>query len=159
QPGLLANRLYELVRPVRLQRAGRIVEKDAGRTEVWKLACLLDEHVRLPCVAGAVDEPGVELTAGRGDRLGCLTQVRDVVQRVVQTEDLDAVLGRRRDETAHEIGPDGPRADEKATAQRQSQRRLRPGLERADPLPGALHSAPHGAVEHAAPRNLQACEA
>ena len=48
QPGLLANRLDELVRPVRLQRAGRIVEKDAGRTEVWKLACLLDEHVRLP---------------------------------------------------------------------------------------------------------------
>ena len=110
-------------------------------------------------MAGAVDEPGVELTAGRGDRLGCLAQVRDVVQRVVQTENLDAVLGRRRDETAHEIGPDGPRADEEATAQRQSQRRLRPGLERADPLPRALHSAPHGAVEHAAPRNLQACEA
>jgi len=31
---LLANRFDELVRAVRLQRTGRIVEKDAGRTEV-----------------------------------------------------------------------------------------------------------------------------
>ena len=101
----------------------------------------------------------MELLAGAGDRLARLAQVGDVVQRVVQPEDVDAVLGRRGDEAPHEVGADRPRADEEAAAEREPERRRRARLERADPLPGALDAAPHGRVEDAAARDLEAGEA
>ena len=120
---------------------------------------LLDELVHRARVAGAVDEPGVELLAGVDDRLTGVAQVRDVVQRVVQAEDVDAVLGRRRDEAAHEVDPDRARADEEAAAQRQPERRRRPGLQRADALPRALDAPPDRGVEDAAARDLEAGKA
>ena len=55
--------------------------------------------------------------------------------------------------------PTGPRADEEAAAQRQSERCRRPGLERANALPRALDASPHRRVEHAAARDLEAGEA
>ena len=83
----------------------------------------------------------------------------DVVQRVVEPEDVDAALGGGRDEAADEVAADGPRADEEAAAQRQRERRLRPRLQRADPLPRALDAAPDGGVEDAAARDLEVREA
>ena len=77
----------------------------------------------------------------------------------METEDLDAVLGGGGDETADEVGPDRPGADEEAAAESEAERSLRARLQRADPLPRALDAAPDGAVEHAAARNLEACEA
>ena len=133
------------LRALRLQRAGRVVEEHARGAELGQLARLLDERLRLARVAGAVDEAGVELAAGGGDRLAGLAQVRDVVQRVVQAEDVDPALGRGGDEAAHEVAADRPRADEEAAAQRHRERRLRARLERADPLPRALDAAAHGA--------------
>ena len=84
-----------------------------------------------------------------------LAEVRDVVERVVQTEDVDPVLGGGRDEAAHEVGADGARADEEAAAQRQPERRRRARLQRADPLPRALDAAADGRVEDAAAGDLQ----
>src|SRR5207244_11414048 len=107
---------------------------------------------------GAVDEAGVELAAGRGDRLPRLAQVLDVVQRVVQAEDVDAVFRCARDEPPREIASDRPRADEEAAAERHAERRLRPRLERPDPLPGALDPAAHRAVEDASAGNLERSE-
>ena len=91
--------------------------------------------------ARAVDEAGVELALGGGDRLARLAQIRDVVQRVVQAKDVDAALGRGSDEAADEVAADRPGADEEAAAQRERERRLRPRPERADPLPRALDPA------------------
>ena len=62
--------------------------------EIRQLLRLLDELLGTRRCTGAVDEAGIELPTGGRDRLAGLAQVRDVVQRVVQTEDLDAVLGR-----------------------------------------------------------------
>ena len=72
-----------------------------------QLPRLLDERVHRARVARAVDEPGVELLAGVDDRLAGLAQVRDVVERVVQAEDVDPVLGRGGDEAADEVPPTG----------------------------------------------------
>ena len=80
----------------------------ARRVQLRQLARLLDERVRGPLATRAVDETGMELLARGDDRLAGLAQVGDVVERVVEPEDVDPVLGRGGDETADEIGSDGP---------------------------------------------------
>ena len=114
EPRRLVQLVHELVRAVRLQRARRVVKEHPRGTELRQLAGLPDERLGLAGETGAVDEPGLERAAGGGDRLGGLLQVRDVVERVVEAEDVDPVLGRARDEAAHEVAVDGPRADEEA---------------------------------------------
>src|SRR2546423_15153045 len=89
-----------------LERPGRVVQDDARGTEVGQLPRVLHELVRLARLARTVDEPGVELAARGLDRLGPLAEVLDVVQRVVQPDDVDPVLGRGSHEAA-----DGPAAD------------------------------------------------
>ena len=125
RPARLGERADELLRPVRLQRAGRVVEEHAHGAELGQQPRPLDQRVDLARAARAVDEAGLEVAAGGDDRLGGLAQVRDVVERVVQAEDVDAVLGRRRDEAAREVGVDRPRADEEAAAEREPERRRR----------------------------------
>ena len=134
------------------------MDDDPRGAELRELARLLDERVHLARDAGAVDEPGLELALGRRDRLGRLAEVRDVVQRVVQPEDVDPVLGRGRDEPPGELAVDGPGADEEAPAEREPERGLDPRLDRPDPLPGALHAAPDRAVEDAAAGDLEVGE-
>ena len=158
EPAGLADPLDELGRSVRAERPCGVVDDDPRGAELGELARLLDERVHLARDARAVDEPRLELALGRGDRLGRLAEVRDVVQRVVQPEDVDAVLGRRRDEPAGELAVDGPRADEEAPAQREPERRLDPRLDRPDPLPRALHAAADRAVEDAAAGDLEVGE-
>ena len=80
------------MRTVRLQGAGRIVEEHPRSAEIRQLARLLDEGLGLAGRPGAVDESGFELGAGIRDRLRRLTEVRDVIQWIVETEDVDAVL-------------------------------------------------------------------
>ena len=144
---------------MRLEPATRVVHERPGRTDVRQLLRLLDELVHRGRVAGAVDEAGVELLARIDDRLAGLPQVRDVVERVVEPEDVDPVLGRRGDEPAHEVGADRAGADEETAAERDPERRRRPRLQRADPLPGALDAAADGRVEDAAAGHLQHGEA
>ena len=155
QPARLADALDQLGCAVRAERAGRVVDDDARSAELGQLARLLDERVDLARDARAVDEPRLELALRLGDRLGGLAQVRDVVERVVQPEDVDPVLRRRGDEPPRELAADRPRADEEAAAQRQPERRLDARLDRADALPRALDAAPDGAVEDAAARDLE----
>ena len=113
---------HQLGRAVRGERAGRVVDDDARRAELGQLARLLDERVRLPGPARAVHEPGVERPTGARDRRARLAEVRDVVQRVVQPEDLDAVLGGARHEATDDVSADRPRADQEPSAQRDPQR-------------------------------------
>ena len=159
EPGRVAERADELLDAVRVERARRIVQQHARGADLREPLAALDQRLELAGVAGAVDEAGVELAAGVGDRLARLDEVRDVVERVVEPEDVDAVLGRGRDETADEVAADRPRADEEAAAERERQRGLDRRLERADPLPRALDAAAHGRVEHAAARDLEIGEA
>ena len=110
-----------------LEPAARIVHERTGCLDVGQLLRLLDELVHRARVAGAVHEPGVELLARVDDRLTGVAEVRDVVERVVQAEDVDAVLGGRGDEPAHEVRSHRARADEEAAAQRQPERRASSG--------------------------------
>src|SRR5581483_5961070 len=119
----------------------------------------LDQRLDLPGPPRAVDEPGLEVAVRRDDRLGGLAKVRDVVERVVEPEDVDTVLGCGRDEPACEVGVYGARADEEAPAESEAERRLDTRLERADPLPRALDAALDGRVEAAAARDLEIREA
>ena len=155
RPLSFGERRHELVRPRSLEGPGRVVEEDARGAEVGKLLGLLEHLLRLAALPRAVDEARVELAVGRGDRLARLAQVLDVVQRVVQAEDVDAALRRARDEPAREITSDRTRADEKAAAQRHSERGLRPCLEGPNPLPGALDPAPYCAIEDPAAGHLE----
>ena len=155
----LPDALDELLGEVRQQRVGRVVDDHAGRAERGNLLRPLDERVDLAGAAGAVDEADVELLARRDDRLAGLDQVRDVVERVVEPEDVDPVVGRAGDEPAHDVGGDRARADEEATAQGEAERCRRARVDRADPLPGALDGAAHGRVEDAAARDLEVREA
>ena len=159
EPGRLLDAADQLAGLVRLESATRIVDERARRFDLRQLARLLDELVDRALVSGAVDEAGVELLAGRHDRFARLVQVGDVVERVVQAEDVDPVLGGRGDETADEVGADGARADEETAAERQPEWRRRPRLQRPDPLPGALDAAADGRVEDAAARDLEQREA
>src|SRR5207247_337861 len=147
-----------LVGAIRLEGARGVVQEHSGCAEVRKLLGLLDELFRLSAPAGTVDQSRIELPVGRRDRLACLTQVRDVVERILEAEDVDPALGRARDETAREVAAHGTRADEEAAAQSHSERSLRPRLERANPLPRALDAAAHGGVEHASAGDLEVRE-
>src|SRR6202008_4768716 len=104
-------------------------------------------------------EAGLEVPVRRDDRLGGLAQVGDVVERVVEPEHVDAVGGGGGHEATGEGGVDGPRADEEAAAERETERRLDARLERADPFPRALDAALDGGVEAAAARDLEIREA
>ncbi len=79
----LADAADQLLRAVRDEGAGRVVDDDARGAELGELARLLDERVGLPRAAGAVDEARVERAARARDRGAGLAQVRDVVQRVM----------------------------------------------------------------------------
>jgi hypothetical protein len=100
----------------------------------------------------------MERASGARDRRACLAKVRHVVERIVEAEDVDAVLGCTGDEAADDVGADRPRADEEPPAERDAERRRDPPLDRADALPGALDAAPNGGVEHAASRDLETRE-
>ena len=110
---------------MRLECAGRIVEKHARRAELGELLRLVHELL-LAFGAGAVDEARLELPVCGHDRLARLAEVRDVVQRVLEPEDVDSALGCACDEPPRKIAAHGPRADEEAAAKRHSQRCLRP---------------------------------
>ena len=103
KPARLLDPGDELLRLVREERARRVVDDDPRGAELGKLARLLDEHVGLARAARAVHEPGVERAPGARDRRACLAQVRDVVERIVEPEDVDAVLGRARDEAPDDV--------------------------------------------------------
>jgi hypothetical protein len=155
QPARLAQLPHELPGAVRLERARRVVEEHARGAEARQARRLLDERLGLPGDPGAVDEPGLELAPGGGDRLGGPAQVLDVVERVVEAEDVDPVRGGGGDEAADDVRVHRPRADEEAAAQRERQGRRRPRPDRADALPRALETAAHGRVEAAAARDLE----
>ena len=159
QSARVGERVHELLRGVRLQRAGRVVEQYAHRAELGQHLRALDQRLDLAGAAGAVDEPGLEVAVRSDDRLGGLAQVRDVVERVVEAEDVDAVRRSGRDEAAGEVGVDGPRSDEEPAAEREPERRLDARLERADPLPRALDAALDRRVEAPAARHLEIREA
>jgi hypothetical protein len=144
---------------VRLERAGGVVQEHACGAELRQGLRALDERLRLPFVPRAEDEAGIELTIGGDDRLSGLLEIRDVVERVVQAEDADAVLRRRGDEATDEVARDRTRPDEEPAAQCHSERRLRTRLDRADALPRALDSPPDRRVEDAAARDLERGEA
>ncbi len=148
----------QFLRPVREERAGRVVHDHARRAELAELARLLDERVRLRRPPGPVDEAGVESASDARNRRSRLAQVGDVVQRVVQPEDLDAVLGRAADEPPDDIAADGSRAHEEAPSQRDPERRRHARLDPADALPRALDTPAYRRVEDAAPRDLEAGE-
>ena len=95
--------LDELLRQVRKQRVGRIVDDHARRTQSRDLLRPFDECVDLTDTARAVDEPDVELLAGSHDRLPRLFEIRDVVERIVKPEDVDPVPCCTRDEAAHDV--------------------------------------------------------
>ncbi len=143
EPAGLGEALDQLLRHVREKRAGGVVEEDPRRADLPEALRLLHEPVGLAGAPGAVDQPDVELPARTDDRLPRLTEVGDVVERVVKAEDVDPVLGRAGDEAADDVGRDGLGADEKAAPQGNAERRRGARVDRADPLPRALDPAAH----------------
>ena len=101
----------ELARAMRLQKRRRVVQEEPRRTELGKPLRGVDERL---VAAAPVEQTRLELGARVDDRLTCLAQVVDVVQRVVQAEDVDAALRGARDEPPREVAADGARADEEA---------------------------------------------
>src|SRR5436189_4856907 len=99
---------------MRDERAARVAHDHPRRAELRELARLLEERLGSPAPARVVDDSRVEGAARARDRRPGLAQVRDVVQRIVQTEDLDPVLRGALDETADDVAADRARADQKA---------------------------------------------
>ena len=116
EPARFGEPLDELLRDVRQQAAGRVVEQHARGAEIAEQPRLVDEGVDLHRLAGAVDEADVELASRRNDRLAGRPEVRDVVQGVVEAEDVDPVLGRARDEPPDDVDRDRLRPDEEPPA-------------------------------------------
>src|SRR5213596_410201 len=135
------------------------MDEDAGGADLRQSLRLDDERVGLAGGARAVDQARLELALGGRDRLARLSQVGDVVERVVEPEDVDAALRRRGDEAPYEVGADRPRADEEPATKGERQRSLRAAADGADPLPRALDAALDREVEAAAAGDLQVGEA
>ena len=76
--------------------------EDSCRSELGELLRLLDELL-LATRARAVDESRLELPVRLGDRLTRLTEVGDVVERILDTEDVDSAVGRARHKTPGEV--------------------------------------------------------
>src|SRR6266545_3403788 len=123
--------------------------------QIRQLSGLLHEGIVLAGPTRAVDEAGLELAARSRDGVRRLPQVRDVVERVVQPKDVDAVLGRTRDESPDEVVVDRAGTDEKAAPEREAQGCLHVRLQGADPLPWALHATPDSTVETPSARDLE----
>ncbi len=138
-----------------LQGAGRVVQQHAHCAEIRQLSGLFHEGIGFAGPPRAVDEAGLELAAGPRDGIRCLSQVRDVVERIVEPKDVDAVLGRTRDEPPDEVVVDRAGADEEASSERKAEGCLHMRPESADPLPRTLHPTPDRAVETAAARDLE----
>lgn len=151
EAGKLSQLRDELTRAVRLQEPGRVVENDPRRADLRQAPRRLDE--RLP-PAASVEQARVELTPGRDHRVGRDLQVPGVVQGIVEPEHVDSALGGARHEAADELVADRPWADEEPATDGEHERCRRPRLQRPDPLPRALDSAPHRRVERAAARDL-----
>ena len=113
QPGKLAQLAHQLSGTVRLQHGGRVVEQDPRGAHLRQALRRVDERL---VTAAAVEQPRLELLPRADDRLGRLTKVVDVVQRIVEPEDVDAALGRARDETPRKVAADGARADQEPAA-------------------------------------------
>ena len=118
--------------------------EDARGAELADLARLRDERIDLAVAPGAVHEPDVQLPAGRDDRLAGLDEVRDVVERVVEPEDVDPVLGRACHEPAHDVGRD--RASSRRGTGRAARARAASSCARRSP-----GSAPRGSRRPSAP--------
>ena len=100
----------------------------------------------------------MELLARGEDRLARLEQVGHVVERIMEPEDVDPVVGRAGDEAAHDVCGHGSGAGQEPAAECQAERRRRACVDRTNPLPRALDREPHGRVEHAAARDLEVRE-
>ena len=109
EPARVANPLDELMRLVREEGSRGVVDDDARRAELRELSCLLDEPLGLVRATGAVDEARVERAARAGDRGTGFAKVGDIVQRIVESEDLDAVLRGTGDEAPHDVAADRAR--------------------------------------------------
>ncbi len=131
----------------------------ASSAELRQASRVLDQQVRVLGACRAVHEPRVELAARGGDGGRRLPKVRDVVERIVETEDVDAAFGGAGHEALGKVDVDRPGADEEATAQCHGKRCLRSRMDRTDPLPRTLYAAPYGGVEATAARHLEVREA
>ena len=98
---------------MRLQHRRRVVQEQARSSQLGEALRRFDERLM---AAAAVEEPRLELGAGRDNRLSGLLQILDVIERVVQAKDVDAALSCARNEPPGEVTSDRPRADEEAAA-------------------------------------------
>ena len=152
KPRELAQLGDELAAAVRLEQPGRVVEHDPRGADLGEALGRLEQRV----VPGrSVEKPGVELASGGDHRLGGDAQVPGIVQGIVEAEDVDPARRCAGHEPAHEVVADRPRAHEERAADCQHQRGLRAGLDRPDPLPGALGSAADRGVERASAGDLE----
>ena len=132
------------------------MDEDARGAELGQPARALGDRSRSRrCGRGCRRGPASNSRSAAVIASAASRQVGDVVERVVQPEDVDAAVGRDGDEAADDVDADGPRADEEAAAERERERRLRPRLDRADPLPRALDAALDRAVEAASAGDLE----
>src|SRR3954470_12855677 len=154
----LADSLDELASLRRVEGTRWVVDQHPRGTEVVQMMGPVEQDFRLPAEARAVHEPDRQLLAGLADRLRGFPEVREVVQRIVDPEDVDPALGRARDEAADEIARERTGADEQTAAERHPERSGTAGLDGADALPGAFHSARDGRVEATAARDLEVRE-
>ena len=155
----LAHALYELAGLRRVERAGGVVDQHPRGAKLGQLVRAFEQHVRLAGRARAVYETHGELLPGVPNRVGGLTEIREVVERVVESEDVDAAARGARHEAADDVGRHRPSADEEAAAQGHAERRRAARANRPDPLPRALDAAADGAVEAASAGDLEAREA
>ena len=125
KPGKLAQLAHQLSGAVRLQHGGGVVEQDPRGAHLRQALRRVDERL---VTAASVEQPRLELLPRADDRLGCLTQVVDVVQGIVEPEDVDAALR--------------PRSRRNAAQSRRRPGASRPGTGRVARAPGASTFAP-----------------
>jgi hypothetical protein len=143
---------------MRDEGTGRVVHDHPSGAELGELARLFDQSVGLVRSPRAVDETRVECASGVRDCGTRLTEIGDVVERIVQAEHLDAVFGSTGDEPADDVARNRARADEEPAPKGDPERRLHTRLAPADPLPRTLDPATNRRVKDTPAGNLEARE-
>ena len=154
QPHRLAERLDELLRRVRLEQAGHVLDGEDVRPELFQLLGERDEVVevvlgplRVEDVAGVADGRLGD-AAGFADGLDPQPQVRHPVERVEDSEHVDAGLGRLPDERLDDVVRVVGVADGVGRPQQHLEQHVRDLLaEPGEPVPRRLLEEAHGRVE------------
>ena len=156
QADLLVEGLDQALRAIRREHARHVLDADGLGTKRLELRGVVDVGIKRVHRAHGVADGALEMRAALVERLGAVDDVADVVERVEDAEDVDAVAMGGLDEAIDDIARVMMVADEVLSAGEHLQGRVGAVLlDDAQTIPGVLVEEAQAGVEGRATPALQ----